>query len=65
MSDITLDTRTLSFPADQISTVRALVKKYGWKLSRKKKSGIEEALDDIKHGRVTEIKDIDEFIRNL
>ena len=29
-----------------------LAKKFGWKLSRIKKTGIEEAIDDIKQGRV-------------
>ena len=42
-----------------------MVKKFGWKIGRKKKSGMEEAMDDIKHGRVSEVGDIDEYFRKL
>lgn len=50
--DATLETLTLSFPADDLKLVKDLAKKFGWKLSRKKKTGIGEAIDDIKQGRV-------------
>jgi hypothetical protein len=50
--DATLETLSLSFPADDLKLVKELAKKFGWKLSRKKKTGIEEALDDIKQGRI-------------
>lgn len=32
---------------------------------KNKKSGIEEAMDDIRHGRVTEYKDADEMFEKL
>lgn len=50
--DATLETLSLSFPADDLKLVKDLAKKFGGKLSRIKKTGIEEAIDDIKQGRV-------------
>ena len=32
---------------------------------KNKKSGMEEAMDDIRHGRVTEYKDADEMFEKL
>lgn len=42
----------LILPSEDIKLFKELVKKFGWKIGRKKKSGMEEAMDDIKHGRV-------------
>ncbi len=33
--------------------------------SKKKKTGIEEAIDDIRHGRVTEYKSADDMFKKL
>ena len=42
----------LILPSEDVKLFKDLVKKFGWKIGRKKKSGLEEGLDDIKHGRV-------------
>lgn len=55
----------LILPSEDIKLFKDLVKKFGWKIGRKKKSGMEEAMDDIKHGRVSEVGDIDEYFRKL
>lgn len=53
--DATLNQNTLSisFPSEDLKLVKEIVKKFGWKINRKKKTGLEEALDDIKKGRVS------------
>ena len=47
----------LSLPDSDMSFLKSLSKKMGWTIKRKKKTGIEKALDDIKAGRVYEAKD--------
>lgn len=65
MNTVALDTRTLSFPTEDLKLVKEVAKKFGWSLGRKKKCGLDEAIEDVKAGRVEEIKDIDEFFRKL
>lgn len=50
--DATLDTATIIFPSKHINLVKELVKKFGWKFTQDKKTGIEEALEDIKKKKV-------------
>lgn len=60
----TFETLQLSIPPEDIKFIKALAKKFGWKLG-KKKSGLKESIDDIKKGRVYEIKDIDAYFKKL
>lgn len=48
-----------------MSFLKSLSKKMGWTIKRKKKTGIEKALDDIKAGRVYEAKDADDLFSQL
>ena len=63
--DMAIKTLPLSFPATDMDLVKDLVKKFGWKLGKGKKSGIEEAMSDIAKGRTYDIDDIDEYFKNL
>ena len=63
--DTTIETLPLSFPAGDMKLVKELAKKFGWKLGKAKKSGLDEALEDVKHGRVSAVGDIDEYFRRL
>ena len=47
-----IETLSLNIPKDDLKLRKERVKKFGWKINRKKKTGLEEAMDDIKHGRV-------------
>ena len=49
--DTTIETLPLSFPAGDMKLVKELAKKFGWKLGKAKKSGLDEAIEDVKHGR--------------
>lgn len=60
-----IETLSLNIPKDDIKLLKDLVKKFGWKINRKKKTGLEEAMDDIKHGRVYEIDDLDDYFRKF
>ena len=55
----------LSLPDSDMSILTSLSKKMGWTIKRKKKTGIEKALDDIKAGRVYEAKDADDLFSQL
>lgn len=63
--DTTIETLPLSFPAGDMKLVKELAKKFGWKLGKTKKSGLDEAIEDVKHGRVSAVGDIDEYFRRL
>lgn len=61
-----IETLSLNIPKDDIKLLKDLVKKFGWKINRKKKTGLEEALDDIKHGRVYGPYDsVDEMFKSM
>ena len=54
--------------ANGLSFLRKLVKNMGWVMKKKtthKKTGYELALDDIKHGRIHEYNNLDEFIKEI
>jgi len=65
MNTLALDTRTLSFPAEDIKLVKEIARKFGWSLSRKRKNGLDKGIDDIKAGRIKEVTDLDAYFRNL
>ena len=56
---------SISIPLSDLSFLRTLSKKMGWKLKRPRKSGIDQALDDIKAGRVYEAKSVDDLFEQL
>ncbi len=61
-----IETLSLNIPKDDIKLLKDLVKKLGWKINRKKKTGLEEAMDDIKHGRVYGPYDsVDEMFKSM
>ncbi len=61
-----IETLSLNIPKDDIKLLKDLVKKFGWKINRKKKTGLEEAMDDIKHGRVYGPYDsVDEMFKSM
>ena len=51
-----------------LAFLRKLVKNMEWVMKKKtthKKTGYELALDDIKHGRIHEYNNLDEFIKEI
>ena len=55
----------LSLPASDMSLLRSLSKKMGWTMKKKRKSGIEKGLDDIRKGNVFQAKDSSDLIKQI
>ena len=56
---------TISLPQGDLSLLRNLSKKMGWTIQRKRKSGIEKGLDDIRKGNVYHAKDSEDLIKQI
>lgn len=55
----------ISLPQGDMSLLRNLSKKMGWTIQRKRKSGIEKGLDDIRKGNVYHAKDSEDLIKQI
>lgn len=58
----------LEIPQVDLSFLRKLVKNMGWTMKKtavSKLSAYEQALDDVKHGRISECNSLDEFIKEI
>ena len=55
----------LSIPSGDYRFISALSQKMGWTIHKKRKSGIEKALDDVRAGRVYEATDVDDLMAQL
>lgn len=58
----------LEIPQVDLSFLRKLVKNIGWtmkKTATSKLSAYEQALDDVKQGRISEYNSLDEFIKEI
>ncbi len=62
---VTHSSVTLSLPYEDISFLRTISRKMGWKMSRQRKSGLDKALEDVKAGRVYEAKSYDDLMAQL
>ena len=54
---------TITVPQVDFNLLKELAKKFGWIIQTEKKSGIEEALEDVKAGRVYHAKDAHDLIK--
>ena len=54
---------TIIVPQVDFKLLKELAKKFGWVIQTEKKSGIEEALEDVKAGRVYHAKDAHDLIK--
>ena len=55
----------LELPSMEVAFLRTLAKKMGWTIKRERKSGIQQALDDVEAGRVHEAKNVDDLLEQL
>ena len=63
----TLKTLEITIPEKFVSAIRSLVKSMGGniKVRKEKKCGLDEALEDVKAGRVYSFSSVDEMWENL
>lgn len=66
MEDGALDTVTIRLPKMDLKLLKALAKKMGWSIVvPSHKSGYDNAMDDIREGRVTEHANVEEYFREI
>ena len=51
--------------ASDLHLLTELAARMGWVIEREKRTGLDEAIDDIKAGRVHKIKDVDDLMEQL
>ena len=51
--------------ASDLHLLRELAARMGWVIEREKRTGLDEAIDDIKAGRVHKAKDVDDLMAQL
>lgn len=61
----TIENVTLSLPNADLSVLRALSKRMGWKMKTRRKSGLEKALEDVAAGHVYEATSFEDLIEQL
>ena len=67
MQTTTLKTFEISIPEKYVSAIRKLVKSMGGSITvrKEKKCGLDEALEDVKAGRVYSYSNVDEMWKDL
>lgn len=61
----TIENVTLSLPNSDLAVLRTLLKRMGWKMKTRRKSGLEKALEDEAAGRIYEAKSFEDLIEQL
>lgn len=65
MATATMEHITLEVPSFEVAFLRTLSKKMGWTMKRQRKSGIQQALDDVEAGRVYEANSVEDLMSQL
>ena len=56
-------TASITIPQVDLKLLKELANKFGWIVRTEKKSGLEEALEDVREGRVYHAKDAHDLIK--
>lgn len=65
---IQMDTMTIRLPKADLEILKSLAKRLGWQIGKAKavkKTGYEQAMDDIEHGRITEYASVKDLFNKL
>ncbi len=65
MATLSMEQVYMEVPSTEIAFLRALAKKMGWHIKRQRKSGIQEALENVEAGRVYEAEDVEDLMAQL
>ena len=55
----------MEVPSTEIAFLHTLAKKMGWAIKRQRKSGIQEALEDVEAGRVYKAENVEDLMAQL
>lgn len=56
---------TMNVPESDLKFLKEFVHKMGWTLTKRRKSGLEKALEDEKEGRVFDANDVDDMFKQI
>ena len=65
MKTIPMEELYIEIPSVEVAFLRTLANKMGWSLKRKKKSGIQQALEDVDKGNIHEAKSVEDLMAQL
>lgn len=65
MATATLEHISLEVPSYEVAFLRTLSKKMGWTMKRQRKSGLQQAIEDVEAGRVYEAKSVEDLMEQL
>ncbi len=65
MKTITMEQIYIEIPSVEVAFLRTLANKMGCSLKRKKKSGIQQALEDVDKGNIHEAKSVEDLMKQL
>lgn len=65
MATFAMEQISLEVPSFEVSFLRTLSKKMGWDMKRHRKSGLQQALEDVKAGRVYEADSVEDLMAQL
>lgn len=60
---LNMESVTLSVPKVDMKRLRGIVKAMGWKIQ--KKNALDEALDEVKNGKILKYDSLDELIKDI
>ena len=65
MATLSMEQIYMEVPSTEIAFLRTLAKKMGWHIKRQRKSGIQEALENVEAGRVYEAENVEDLMAQL
>ena len=65
MEAVAMERIYLDVPRSEVRFARSLSRRMGWNVIKPRKSGIQQALDDVKAGRIYEAKSVEDLMSQL
>lgn len=66
MDTVTINNEfTMQVPNSDLKFLKEFVRKMGWTLTKKRKNGLEKALEDEKEGRIYEVDSVEDMFKQI
>lgn len=65
MENIAMERVYLEVPHNELRLLRSLSRRMGWIVKKPRKSGLQQALEDVEAGRVYEAKNVEDLMTQL